>query len=108
MHENIFAGVLHKRIRVLLADVPGQLMVKISASNHFMQRVAARSDQGMSAMIFEIAEIVAANYPLILYYTALDILPPERGQLEHPKYGIRGNVIDGAFVLQTFFIKGVD
>lgn len=95
---------LYGYLRKLSDGIPLEYRVEIKPSKHFLDRISERHD-GLFNMIHDVLRIVQYNYPLILYYTKLDTVLPDRGRLESDEYVICGDVVDNVYVLRTIYRK---
>lgn len=96
---------LNENLKRITTAMPDSFRVNIKASKHFIDRVKLRSDESIFATYLDILECVEYNYPLILYYSELDTILPERGRLESDKYVLCGDIINEEFILRTLYQK---
>lgn len=84
---------------------PSHLNIRFGVSNHFIDRLSERHDGNFDRAFFEVIEAIETNICLIIYFIHLDCVLPDRGRIRHDDFEIRGNVIDGRYVLTTFIGK---
>lgn len=97
-----------KALHALEATYPKQFNVRLGASRHFVDRIYDRADTNPFSLMLRVIEAINENICLVIYYTHLDSYLPERGEIAFDDYVIRGNVINGRYVMQTIFRPGID
>ena len=105
MMQILSRGYLNDKLALLTKAIPRQYRIGVKASKHFISRAKLRAPKSEFALMMDVLECVKYNYPLILYYSKLDTILPERGRLESDKYVICGDVINDEFYLRTIYEK---
>jgi hypothetical protein len=93
---------LQRGIDNIIHSIPDEFKVDIIISRHFRDRLIKRTSNDFGILIDVLTDI-NFNYPLIIYFSKLDSILPNRGRLESDKFIICGDIINDKFVLRTFY-----
>jgi hypothetical protein len=108
MNQKATLRNLNKALHRLSNSYPRRFNVRLAATKHFVDRVFDRTDTHHFDLTLRVLEAVNDNICLVIYYLHLDTALPNRGEIKFDDYVIRGNVIDGCYVMQTIFRPGID
>ena len=93
---------LYNMLQEICKNYPKQFHIKIDFTNHFIDRMVERYEGDFYRGALELTECLDKNTCLIVFYLNVDGILPERGLIEFNQYQVRGNVMNGVYVMSTF------